>query len=72
MSDDHSLRSPFTPSSTALNGNGNGNGKFNGHGSGNGGGNGGTAYADPDADVELKSTDGRVFKVHSYFLKAHR
>lgn len=28
------------------------------------------AYTDDDADVALKSTDGRVFKVHSYLLKA--
>lgn len=30
------------------------------------------AYTDDDAGVKLKSTDGRVFKVHSYLLKAHR
>jgi len=28
-------------------------------------------YEDPDADVALRSSDGRIFKVESYVLKAH-
>lgn len=29
-------------------------------------------YDDPDADVALKSNEGRIFKVESYVLKTHR
>jgi hypothetical protein len=29
-------------------------------------------YEDPDADVALKSSEGRIFKVESYVLKTHR
>jgi hypothetical protein len=29
-------------------------------------------YEDPDADVSLRSSDGRIFKVESYVLKTHR
>lgn len=29
-------------------------------------------YEDPDADVSLKSNEGRIFKVESYVLKTHR
>lgn len=28
-------------------------------------------YENPDADVALRSSDGRIFKVESYVLKAH-
>jgi len=28
-------------------------------------------YEDPNADVALRSSDGRIFKVESYVLKAH-
>lgn len=28
-------------------------------------------YEDPDADVSLRSSDGRIFKVESYVLKTH-
>lgn len=31
-----------------------------------------STYIDTNADVTLTSEDGRVFKVHSYVLKAHR
>jgi hypothetical protein len=29
-------------------------------------------YEDPDADISLRSSDGRIFKVESYVLKTHR
>lgn len=29
-------------------------------------------YEDPDADVSLRSNEGRIFKVESYVLKTHR
>jgi hypothetical protein len=28
-------------------------------------------YEDPNADVALRSSDGRIFKVESYVLKTH-
>jgi hypothetical protein len=38
----------------------------------NGNGNHKVTYEDPDADVALKSSEGRIFKVESYVLKTHR
>jgi hypothetical protein len=37
----------------------------------NGNGNHKVTYEDPNADVALRSSDGRIFKVESYVLKAH-
>jgi hypothetical protein len=37
----------------------------------NGNGNLKVTYEDPNADVALRSSDGRIFKVESYVLKAH-
>ena len=49
---------PVTPSAASINGGTNGEKH--------------QAYTDPTADVTLVSSNGRQFKVHSYFLKANR
>ena len=77
----------YTPTDYAYKGHGAGAGAGQGNGTGNGqasptvssnakSGNGNgvqkVAYEDPNADVSLRSNEGRIFKVESYVLKTHR